>query len=1035
VRTIERTPSPLRSGADCFRSDGCARRITLAHVPWTAIVALLLAVTPAPAMPPPALDLYQRVEDMHHTAWTAKDGLTGEPYDLAQTTDGYLWIGTTNGLFRFDGIAFERYQPAAGALQAVGVSTLRAGRAGGLWVGYIRGGVTFIAPDGRITNYSLDTGLPVGVIRDIAQDQDGVVWVAATGGLARFESGRWLTVRMDWKYPCRSAWRLLVANDGTLWVGGASPNRLLFLPKGTRTFYATDLTAETHALVETGNRTVAVADGRMVYEVRREPEGSVSWRTFRQLPCNDMAMDRDGGLWFAGTGVTRLRVDRSSTADTGDPVPPLEEQFTADMGLSGRIGTNVFVDREHNVWVATETGLDRFRRRNLAWKPDPRLEQGGALVVDTNGDAWSVSWVSPSLARARDGEAVTNAPDALLAAYPDPDGSIWIARNEQFLQWIDGRFVPVPPPDEVVKRGYLFNVMAAAKDRSGRLWASVNGVGQFYRKDQQWTFVPVLPDRPDWTASRVHVDANDRVWLAYRDEVAMVEQGKVHLFTKADGLDVGPVFAIGSRDGEVWIGGEWGLAFLHANRFHVVQTLSGRDTGTVLDIVTTGDGLWLSTAIGIVHVPEAEYRRVLGDPLHRVQSEVFDLVSDLPEALRANVNSRAFTAVEDGRGILWFLTNAGLVRLDPQRIVRNTMPPPVSIRAVSADDNAYAPRGDVSLPPLTRTLRIDYAALSLTIPERVRFRYRLEGWETDWHDAGTRRTVFYTDLTPGRYAFRVLACNNDGVWNETGATLAFLVAPAWYQTKWFQAFVVVCAIASIALLYRMRVRRVSAVLAARFDERLAERTRLARELHDTLLQTVHGSKMVADDALEGAGDPERLRRALERLSEWLERAVTEGRAALHSLRGSAVEVNDLAESFRRAADDPMKPPILTVSVVVRGAVRDLHPIVRDEIYRIGYEAMRNAYTHSRATRLDIEIIYAHDLTLRISDNGVGIDPAIADSGKRGRFGLPGMRERAANIGGALSIDSSSAGTRITLGVPGRSVFQRGASEPAATRSL
>jgi signal transduction histidine kinase len=251
------------------------------------------------------------------------------------------------------------------------------------------------------------------------------------------------------------------------------------------------------------------------------------------------------------------------------------------------------------------------------------------------------------------------------------------------------------------------------------------------------------------------------------------------------------------------------------------------------------------------------------------------------------------------------------------------------------------------------------------------------------------------------------------------------VAPAWYQTLWFQAFVAALSVASVMVLYRRRVRRVSAALAARFDDRLAERTRLARELHDTLLQTVQASKMVADDALEDGADAERLRRAMARLSEWLGRAVNEGRAALHSLRASTVEENDLAEAFKRAADDPSKPPTMIVSIAVRGESRHLHPIVRDEIYRIGYEAMRNAYTHSRATRLEIELSYAHDLTLRIADNGVGIDPAIAGSGKRGRFGLPGMRERAENIGGVLTIDSpphsASAGTRITLVVPGRSL--------------
>ena len=191
---------------------------------------------------------------------------------------------------------------------------------------------------------------------------------------------------------------------------------------------------------------------------------------------------------------------------------------------------------------------------------------------------------------------------------------------------------------------------------------------------------------------------------------------------------------------------------------------------------------------------------MLGDPTYRVRYELFDLVSDLPEALKSS--GLAVTAAQSGDGVLWFLASGGLVRVDPRQIVRNAVPPPVRVRSVTADDKAYSPRGVVSLPPLTRTLRIDYTALSLTIPERVNFRYRLEGWESDWHEAGTRRTVFYTDLKPGHYAFRVLAANNDGVWNETGATLAFTVAPAWYQTMWFQVTVVAGLAASVALLYR-----------------------------------------------------------------------------------------------------------------------------------------------------------------------------------------------------------------------------------------
>jgi signal transduction histidine kinase len=210
-----------------------------------------------------------------------------------------------------------------------------------------------------------------------------------------------------------------------------------------------------------------------------------------------------------------------------------------------------------------------------------------------------------------------------------------------------------------------------------------------------------------------------------------------------------------------------------------------------------------------------------------------------------------------------------------------------------------------------------------------------------------------------------------------------------------------------------------------FDERLAERTRMARDLHDTFLQTIQGSKLVADDALDPSTDPIRMRRALEQLSVWLGRATQEGRAALNSLRTGTMQTNDLAEGLRRATEDGLIPRSMAVTFSVVGDAREMHPIVRDEIYRIGYEAILNACTHSGASQLEVEVRYADDLTLRVVDNGTGIDAAVTDRGKDGHFGLQGMRERAARIGGELTLESSSySGTEIKLIVPGGIIFRK-----------
>jgi signal transduction histidine kinase len=363
--------------------------------------------------------------------------------------------------------------------------------------------------------------------------------------------------------------------------------------------------------------------------------------------------------------------------------------------------------------------------------------------------------------------------------------------------------------------------------------------------------------------------------------------------------------------------------------------------------------------------------------------------------------------------------------IDPNRLYRNEVPPPVQVEEVIADRKAYLPGEGLRLPPLTRDLEIDYAALSFTVPQKVRFRYMLEGHDSKWQEPGTRRQAFYSDLRPGSYRFRVIACNNDGVWNDLGASLNFSIASAWYQTNWFRVGCFLAGLIVLFAVYRFRVRQIATAMSHRFDERLAERTRLARELHDTFLQTIQGSKMVADDALEQSTDSVRMRRAMERLSEWLGQAMQEGRTALNSLRSSTTQGNDLAEALQRATAESYIPNSMAVNFSVVGDAREMHPIVRDEIYRIGYEAIRNAIVHSGASRLEVALRYAQDLGLRVSDNGIGIDPAISDKGKEGHFGLPGMRERADRIGGKLTLISSAAsGTEISIVVPGSIVFRK-----------
>jgi signal transduction histidine kinase len=392
------------------------------------------------------------------------------------------------------------------------------------------------------------------------------------------------------------------------------------------------------------------------------------------------------------------------------------------------------------------------------------------------------------------------------------------------------------------------------------------------------------------------------------------------------------------------------------------------------------------------------------------------------------------TAVEGPDGLLWFALQNGVVWLDPATHSEHRVAPPaITIESVSADDTGYAPAPSLSFPARTSSVQITYAAVSLSDPEAIRFRYHLQDTDSGWHETTTSNPAVYRNLAPGTYRFAVAASDTDGVWSDNVASAVFTILPAWYQTRWFLMLCVVTGVVGVGALYQLRMRQVARALTARFDERLAERTRVAREIHDTLLQTVQGSKMVADDALDRPDDAVGMQRAMEELSGWLGQAAREGRETIKTLRTSTTQRNDLAQAFQRAIEDCKRNGSLQTSLSVIGDAKEMHPIVRDEVYRIGYEAIRNACNHSRGSRLEVGLNYAQDLTVRIADNGVGIDPAIIDEGKEGHFGLQGLRERAARIGAQLTLVSrDGSGTDIVLTVPGRVVFRKTATTLVGT---
>ena len=426
-----------------------------------------------------------------------------------------------------------------------------------------------------------------------------------------------------------------------------------------------------------------------------------------------------------------------------------------------------------------------------------------------------------------------------------------------------------------------------------------------------------------------------------------------------------------------------------------------------------------------MELPDSELQRWWANPKAVVQTRIYDAL-DGARSGGVTFNPAAYSP--DGR--VWFATGNFVQMVDPSRISQKALPALTYIESVIVDRKEFAAADRLRFSPHPQDLQIDYTSPTLLIPQRVRFRYRLDGYDRDWHEAGTRRQAFYTDLPPGKYSFRVVACNSDGVWNEQGDTLEFSVAPAYYQTNWFR---VICAALFLALvwaIYRTRVRQLRREFALTLEARVGERTSVARELHDTLLQSFHGlmlrfeivSQLLPERSIEAK---EKLEGAMKQAAD----AITEGRDAVQGLRTSTVQTNDLARAVNtlgeELASDPINHSSPAFSVTVEGEARDLHPILRDETYRIVAEALRNAFHHAQARQVEVEIRYDNQqFRLRVRDDGKGIDKAVlSGQGPEGHYGLPGMRERGKLIGGKLVIWSEvGAGTEVELRIPAAAAY-------------
>jgi len=971
-----------------------------------------------------AHDQVPRTSQYAHTSWRLQDGaFNGIPTAIVQTTDGYLWIGTTSGLVRFDGVRFVPWTPPEGSAPIKGVYSLGASRDGSLWIGASE---LLRWTDGKLSAYpSIDAR-----INAILDDPAGGVWITRSriqdgqGPLCHIsdEGVKCFGPRDGISIPYAGA--LTRDTSGNLWLGGSGG-----FARGKPGSFETFVPPSFKALEHLG-AVGAFADGpngsMLIGMVQSGPTMGLQqfkaghWGSFttdgldgEAIQVGTMLTDHAGSLWI-GTVSQGLCVIRDRKS----------EYFRSSDGLTGNVINAIYEDRERNIWVLTSGGLDRFRVPKVltfSSREGMSSDLAGSVLAASDGTVW-----------------VGNH-DALDAIH---EASVSSIREAQGLP---GRRVTV-----------------LLEDHSGRLWVgtdntlSVGEAGKFHKLLRS-------DGSPVGTLQSLIQDRNDDLWgmqapslsrLIHIHGVTVQEEtvGPVGSHISSIAADPAGGISVGFRSGEAGTyrdkllkmavranGPIYQLLWTSDN--HLLILSAGQLTGWQNDrsqrlgpdnglpcnppfsfIVDKQKTLWLYSSCGLIAIDNRELQRWWADPNAKLQYRLFDSF----DGVQAAYTSFTPRASEAADGKLWFVNASVAQVIDPKNLPRNALAPPVHIENLIVDGKIYSPRQLLRLPPLGRNLEIDYTGLSLVVPQKVQFRYRLEGIDRDWQDPGTRRQAFYTDLSPGGYRFHVIASNNDGVWNTTGASLEFAIEPALYQTWWLRAAAIVAALALILWVIRRRMQVVAVNIQARLVERLDERERIARDLHDTLLQGLVSASLQLEVADRQIAADATAKPLVQRISQQLRQLIDESRHTVRHLRSQRSQEEDLERALTQISSDLAAPKKVKYSVVVEGTPRSLRPLVREEIYRIGGEALANVFRHADASAVETVLEYGRDhFRLLVRDDGKGIDHEVLTAGREGHFGLSGMRERARKIGAQLKIRTAAGvGTEIDLMVPSSAAFER-----------
>jgi len=1033
-----------------FLDEAFGRRLLFRY----AILGLALCL----AVPGSALDPTRVASQYLHDSWGPERGLPGESITaIAQTSDGYLWIGTDRGLVRFDGLNFRQFERAyPDPMLISAVRTLVVDASDNLWIllqntqvfryhngifepvrGWAAGGTTAMArgTSGAVLLSSSAAGT-LTYSENRFRSLSSAALLADAARVANSDAPDERATPFSWRDRLASPTSLVVStvqtDDGKIWL--ATEDRgLFYLEQGHISSVSNsrpDTKINCFLPLQNSELWIGTANGMLRWNGKELTSAGVP-SSLLSLDVLSILRDRDSNIWIGTSrGLFRYNANRVSLVSAYEPSGPV---------------TALFEDREGNIWFGGTRGLERLRDSAFVTYSLPNLksQSTGPLHVDLRGLAWvapiqgGLRWLKGEESGAVTADGIAN--DVVYSIAGIDADDIWVGRQRGGLTHLRYSGNSVHANTYTEQDGLVQNsVFAVYESKDGSVWSGTLSGGVSELKDRHFTNYTTADGLASNTVSAIAEGSDGKMWFATPKGLSEFSKKGWRSYGISDGLKSDDVNCLlPDSAGALWIGTTGGLAFLRDGHIQIPQGTQEWLSEPIFGIAEDRNG-WLWIASGTVLLRAKRNSLTSGQALADSDFRVYGW----NEGLGGTEGVKRFqSVVRDSEGNVWFSTNHGLSVVNPDRSSAKPLPALLYVEGITVDGSEVNLGRPIRIPAGAQRIAFHYLGLSLANPERVRYRYWLEGLDSGWSEATSNREAAFANLSPRKYQFRVMCSNSDGVWNNESTSIDFAVLPTFYQTNWFRAL---CATALFALLwgiYQLRVKQLNRQFNIALEARVNERTRIARELHDTVLQSLHGLLMSFQRAANLL--PERPVEAKQRLEGAIDQAaqaITESRDAVQGLRSSTRGASDLAQAIQTlgeelAAKQTRENPAV-FDVAVEGASRDLNPILRDDVYRIAGEAMRNALEHAQARRVEVEVHYdKHGLRLRVRDDGKGIDPEILrNQGRSGHFGVQGMRERAKLVGGRLEIWSElDSGTEVELSIPASIAYVASGRRQSKTR--